>query len=65
MGEGDQGREHQAELSGSKHSALERCVVRHSKILAADVRFGSKADFGCLSLMSALLPKADIVGRGT
>ena len=32
MGEGDQGREHQGELSGRKHSALERCVVQHSKI---------------------------------
>jgi hypothetical protein len=28
----DQGREHQGELSGRKHSALERCVVQHSKI---------------------------------
>jgi hypothetical protein len=26
MGEGDQGREHQGELSGSKHSALETRV---------------------------------------
>jgi hypothetical protein len=27
MGEGDQGREHQGELSGSKHSALERAAL--------------------------------------
>ena len=60
MGEGDQGREHQGELSGSKHSALERCVVQHSKIWRPMPAMGHKRTLKRVRLMSVIPPKADI-----
>jgi hypothetical protein len=61
MGEGDQGREHQGELSGSKHPALERCVVHYSKLRRSMSALGQKQTFRRFHIMSALLPKANIV----
>jgi hypothetical protein len=60
MGEGDQGREHQDELSGSKHSALERCVVHYSKFRRSMSALGQKQTLHRSNAMSALPPKADI-----
>jgi hypothetical protein len=40
------------------HFWIENCAVRRNR-----VRFGQKQTFGPRKAMSALLPKADIVGR--
>jgi hypothetical protein len=60
MGEGDQGREHQGELSGRKHSALERCVVHYSKLRRSMSALGQKQTLHRSNGMSALPPKADM-----
>jgi hypothetical protein len=56
MGEGDQGREHQAELSGSKHSVPERCVVHYSKLRRSMSALGQKrtSRSRCLTLFMQL-----------
>jgi hypothetical protein len=58
MGEGDQGREHQDELSGNKHSALE--LVHYSKFRRSMSALGQKQTWRSEIAMSALPPKADM-----